>query len=186
MGKQEVLISQIRHGEVLDSCLDTGGLVALYQAVFREAPYFESFTSEEVKGFFYEYLELGRLFIAKARDSVVGFSAMQPLVSVPEVRTLLDRHVGPNVANSHYFADLGVRYDFRGLGYGRKLTEICLGEIASGETMFVRTSINNVPSLSLYRSLGFTRLADIHQEVEQTRVDGTVQKDTRVLLVFQK
>lgn len=30
------------------------------------------------------------------------------------------------------------------------------------------------------------RLADIHQEVEQTRVDGTVQKDTRVLLVFQK
>lgn len=182
----EVLISPIKEKEILDSCLDAGGLVALYQAIFQEPPYFESFTDEEVRGYFYEYLELGHLFVARTEGSLVGFSAMQPLASVPEVRSLLDGRAGLNVDKSHYFADLGVKDEFRKFGYGRKLTEICLANVAKGESMFIRTSINNIPSLALYGSLGFSRMTDVNQEVEQRRVDGTLQKDTRVLLVLHK
>jgi len=50
----------------------------------------------------------------------------------------------------------------------------------------MRTSVENIASQKLYKSLGFTQLDNTYQEVEQARVDGTTTTDKRLFLMRKK
>lgn len=186
MSKQEALISQVKHQAELKRFLGRGGLVPLYKNIFSEPPYSEKFNDEEVKGYFTQYFERGCVFVAKIKAELVGFSVMLPLREVPDVRVLIEGRSEFNIDTSQYLAELGVGNEYRGLGYGRRLAQACLANTDQGQSVFLLTTETNNPALSLYGSLGFSIVKGVQHEVERERIDGSIQKDTRVLLHFPK
>lgn len=158
------------------------GLVELYKNIFSQAPYFESFTDEQVAKIFSEYLRNGILFIARDRSSVVGFGAAIPISTVKNIESLLsDNYIDPTT--SWYMADLGIREDLRRNSLGKELVQKRIQSLPPGTTTVVmRTSIDNYKSQALYESLGFTALVDTHQNVGQTRIDGQTAYDRRIYL----
>lgn len=158
------------------------GLIPLYQETFAAYPYFESFSDEEVKSFFQEYLEKGLLYLAKNQDGVIGFGAALPLSEVPAVGEIF-KDQDLDLTNAWYMADLGVKADLWKNGIGKSLVQARLNAIPKGGTIIMRTSEKNIPSQSLYTGLEFEQVEDLYEEVEQKRVDGSVQKDKRIFLV---
>lgn len=176
--RMEYVIEQITNTETLQKALTVDGLSKLYQEIFSQAPYFEKFNDEEVGKFFREYVRDGLLFLARYGKQVVGFGAALPLSSVPQISKLTG--LDPNY--TWYMADLGVREEYRRFGIARKLVENRINNIPKNNSIIMRTSVNNIPSQSLYLSLGFKKIEGIMQEVIQQRIDGSIQKDQRIFL----
>lgn len=169
----------------LESALDKGGLTSLYKDIFAESPYFESFTDEEVKNIFGEYVRDGMLFLAKSDNGeIIGFGAAVPMISVPAVAR--DAGIQPKDADrTWYMADLGVKNEMRYRGIGKNLVLSRL-ERLRGLTVVMRTSIYNIASQSLYRSLGFQVIPDVSQTVEGPRTNANVPtKDERLFMSKQ-
>jgi len=178
-----VELEQVTNPKDLKSALGKGGLTSLYKDIFREAPYFESFTDEEVNGFFEEYRRDGILLLAGTRDGVIGFGATVPLETVPDIAQIIG--IGSEEReNRCYIADLGIKKEFRRRGIGKKLTMDTMTRIqALGvKEVVLRTSINNIVALSLYRQLGFSPIPGVIQEVTGDRISGAPETDTRIFL----
>lgn len=178
-------IRQITDLDSLLSLLSSGGLSSLYQDIFGKAPYFEKFTDEDVRAIFEEYIQKGLLFIACEEDSAKGFGAALPMNMVPEIEDILNE-ANVDTLGSWYMADLGVNEELRHQGVGKRLVQSRINAIPDGALIVMRTSIDNVASQTLYRSLGFTQAEGAYQEVEQARVDGTKTTDKRLFLMRQK
>lgn len=161
-----------------------GGLITLYQDIFSQPPYLESFTANEVQQFFDEYLQEGLLFVSRDERSVVGFGAAMPMNKVSSVVEVL-RANEVNTQNMWYMADLGVAASLRRNGIGKKLVEARLQKMPQGSIAVMRTSIENLPSQTLYRSLGFETLPNVRQFVEGTRIDGESYSDERLFMYKQ-
>lgn len=158
------------------------GLIKLYQDIFSQAPYFESFTDEKVVEIFSEYLRSGILFVARDGSSVLGFGAAVPISTVSDIESLLSDN-GIDPLTSWYMADLGVKEETRRNGLGRKLVQKRIDSMPPNTTTVVmRTSVDNFRSQALYKSLGFTEMKDVHQDVGQERVGGQTAYDRRLFL----
>ncbi|KKS41420.1 MAG: hypothetical protein UV61_C0008G0106 [Candidatus Gottesmanbacteria bacterium GW2011_GWB1_43_11] len=177
------VVEQVTHPKDLESALGKGGLTSLYKDIFAEAPYFESFTDAAVNGFFEDYRRDGILLLASNRDGVIGFGAAVPLKSVPDIAEKMG--IPPEYrGNRWYIADLGVKREFRRRDIGKKLTTDTIRGIQAlgGKVVDLRTSVNNVIALSLYRQLGFMPIPGVTQEVTGERISGVPKTDTRMFL----
>lgn len=181
--KGSYVIEQISSPSVLEKILEEGSLTGLYKRLFAGAPYFENFNDEEVCGFFKDYVQNGLLFLAQDyRKTVVGFGAAVPL-SIEKNIAQLGEQFGIDSTSTWYMADLGVDdLEFQRVGMAKQLVKVRLDVMPKGTTALMRTSVDNIASLSLYRSLGFTEIEGMVQEVEGKRIDGTLKKDKRIFL----
>lgn len=177
------LVERVRDPKELARVLASGGLTTLYQDVFSEAPYFESFTASEVDNFFEDYQRDGILLVARDFEGTIGFGAAVPLAAVPDIAEIIG--AAGSEDSRWYIADLGVRKDRRKKGIGERLTEATTREIRrrGGSRADLRTSINNFIALSLYRKLGFQTIGGVTQEIRGPRsVPGVPETDTRIFL----
>lgn len=173
----------VNPGDV-DTLLTTGRLSSLYRNIFSKAPYFESFTDSEIRGYFLEYATQGLFYVARVENRVIGFGAALPLWRQPEVSEILKER-GVNPASGWYMADLGVDNDYRRNGIARTLVMLRMSKMNKGSTVIMRTSVNNKESQALYRELGFTPVEGAYQNVRQMRTDGSTVEDTRLFLAKQ-
>ena len=174
------MLERISDRQQVDRALESGEVVRLYQDVFAKPPYEEVFSDTDVRDIFTQYAENGLVFLARSGDGIIGFSAAVPLRDVPDVAAIL-QGAGVPVETASYMADLGVADASRRKGVGKQLVEAVLTAVR-GEQVTVRTSENNLIALSLYRSLGFTPLPGITQEISGERTDGEIRTDRRVFL----
>lgn len=175
-----VVVEKIDSPEKLDEALSSGNLAALYEEIFSQAPYFESFTDSDVAGFFTDYLTNGLLFLARDGRNVIGFGAAIPLANDQGVAATFERN-GLDTTNVWYMADLGVNEAYRRRGIGRQLVQSRLDAL-NGNLVVMRTSENNFISQSLYKSLGFQEMPGVEQYVEVPRVNEQPTKDRRIFL----
>lgn len=183
--RRNIVVQKVENSGSLGSLLGSGGLSNLYQEIFGAAPYFEKFTEEDVKSIFEEYILDGLLFVAQDGNDVVGFGAALPMQSVPAIENIL-QNSGIDTDNSWYMADLGVSEKTRKQGVGRQLVQNRINAIPENALIVMRTSVDNVASQALYKSLGFVQIENAYQEVEQARVDGTTATDKRLFLMRRK
>lgn len=186
--KEEALgfnVELVISGDALRASLSQG-LNQLYQTVFAEPPYFESFTPEAVQAYFEEYLEKGRvLTIRTAKDTIAGFAACLPLKDVPDVRDAVRGTVEDE--NAWYIAEVGIDPALRKKGLARFLTQIEMEELKDIRTFIMRTTEKNVASQSLHRSLGFVQIDGVFQQVQQERTtDDVSEVDKRIFMKFQR
>lgn len=157
------------------------GLIELFQAVFADPPYEESFTADEVREAFELYYTEGVLLLSRAADqSVNGFAASIPLVLEAQIAALAEKF-GMSAEDTWYFADLGVAHASRGQGLATALVLGLIGQTPA-DTMLMRTSEDNVRSLAVNKKVGFVEVDGMEQFVEQQRQDGSVKKDRRIFL----
>jgi len=166
----------------LKKFLEEGNLVELYKRLFSKEPYFEQFSDEEVVGYFNDYVRNGLLFLAQDGKKTVGFGAAVPL-SKEIALADLGKQFGIDPESTWYMADLGVDDEkFQRVGMAKQLVEARLNAMPKGTTALMRTSVDNIASLSLYHGLGFTEISGMIQEVEKERTDNEVKKDKRIFL----
>jgi len=157
------------------------GLTKLYQDVFADPPYNELFTEQEVENLFGEYVESGKVVIARDQEKIIGFGAAIPLNKRPELCSVLADYV--DVDKAWYMSELGVDTDYRRNGIAKSLVEERLREIPANAEVVMRTSVDNLASRALYESLGFELISGCIQNVSQERVSGEVVEDQRLFLV---
>ncbi|PIV08581.1 hypothetical protein COW57_00450 [Candidatus Roizmanbacteria bacterium CG17_big_fil_post_rev_8_21_14_2_50_39_7] len=180
--KGAYVIEQIFSPESLKKFLEEGNLVELYKRLFSKEPYFEQFSDEEVVGYFNDYVRNGLLFLAQDGKKTVGFGAAVPL-SKEIALADLGKQFGIDPESTWYMADLGVDDEkFQRVGMAKQLVEARLNAMPKGTTALMRTSVDNIASLSLYHGLGFTEISGMIQEVEKERTDNEVKKDKRIFL----
>lgn len=158
----------------------------LYRECFSGPPYYEQYSDKQINDIFTEYLSDGKLFVAKAKGSVIGFGASLPLKSVPEIKTIIANRDGIDGDNCWYMADLGVRSEYRSKGIARTLVAERIKAAPDGATILMRTSVNNLASQTLYFSQGFRQIEGAYQFVEQLRTDGKSESDKRLFLAKNK
>lgn len=180
--KGTYVIEQISSLESLKKKLEEGSLIELYKRLFSKEPYFEQFSDKEVAGYFNDYVRSGLLFLAQDGKKTVGFGAAVPL-SKEIALADLGKQFGIDPESTWYMADLGVDDErFQRVGMAKQLVEARLNAMPKGTIALMRTSVDNIASLSLYRSLGFAEIKGMVQEVEGKRIDGTFKKDKRIFL----
>jgi len=156
------------------------GLIESYQEAFKDAPYFEHFTAQQVQEIFEDYLQTGISFVLQNNKKVVGFSAAVPLEHSPQVKDHVQDHITQTQA--WYMADLGVRKDHRGLCLSHHLVDIRIDHMPINTQIVMRTSINNHTSQNIYKSRGFDYLDQTLQEVSQVRQNQNTEIDTRLFM----
>ncbi len=179
---QDSIIKEVSNQNELDIAFNQG-LIDLYINVFSQPPYEEKFSPEEVKDFFNDYLNSGKIFVCQNQNEIIGFSASIPLSKEPTLSELLSSK-GINTKDITYFAELGVSEKFRKKGIGKKLTQSLL-DSTGNQSAILRTSENNIKAISLYQKIGFQKLPVV-QEVSQMRTNGETVSDRRVFYIFKK
>lgn len=157
-------------------------LVQLYKDIFKEEPYFESFTNEEVVGYFKEYIDKGVVLIARNDQGVVGFSAVLPLNFQPEISNLASKF-GINPDNCQYIAELGVRKDNRRKQIGQALIEELLIQLPNNVETLLRTTKTNEPAIALYKKLCFSQVQGMEEIVTRNRTEGEDLEDQRIFMI---
>jgi len=184
------LIESVRGPYVIEKVDNLKSLAALFcndklmesYGVFSQPPYNEQFTNYEIRKIFLEYVKSGLLFVARSEKQVVGFGAAIPISECNEIALLAEPFNIP-LEDTWYMADLGVIAQRRREGIARQLVLARLDAIPKGSTVLMRTSTENTASQTLYRSLGFTQIEGMIQNVTQQRTDRTTQTDRRIFLV---
>jgi len=174
-------VEQITGYDKLDLALNEQGLTQLYKDIFSRAPYFENFSDEDVATFFKEYVDDGKLFLAYDQGRVIGFGASLPIQSVPQIEKVIS-DVGEETKNCWYMADLGVEETYRGKGIARELVQKRIDATPKGSKILMRTSVDNIPSQTLYRSIGFKDVPGAFEYVASPKSYGE-HSDKRLFLV---
>ncbi|MDH5533726.1 MAG: GNAT family N-acetyltransferase [Candidatus Pacebacteria bacterium] len=158
------------------------GLTELYQEIFADPPYEESFTKEEVQSYFELYFLSGIFLSCEDIESgeVIGFAAAIPLI-LEDVIAKLAQEYDFNPETDWYFADLGVKKSYRRQKLATQLVSQLIGEI-SGKQVIMRTSENNIASQRVNQQVGFELVEGMVQDVKQMRQDCSEQTDRRIFL----
>lgn len=179
--KGTYVTEQIKSMQQLEVALEKQNLIGAYD-VFKDPPYNEQFTDEEVRKTFGSYVQKGMLFVARTAEQVIGFGATVPLSEEGEIAQLAQTF-GISPENAWYMADLGVTKDRREEKIALQLTLIRLDATPEGATIIMRTSVGNEKSQKLYKEwLGFQQIKGMVQNVKQKRTDGTIETDPRIFL----
>lgn len=185
--KYGLIVEKLSTPATLDACLEAG-LAKLYQDVFAEAPYFEKFTIDEIKDDFQACLrDRGNILVARdpAKDfAPVAFISAVPLKSKFNLAAAVVPHVDP--AKAAYLAEDGVApaYRCKGLSSNMKklLMEAC--SLEGFTQMLIRTSQSSYNQINSINKTGGTVIPGLIQDVDSTRLDGTVTSDKRALYVY--
>ena len=175
-------VEMVNRPKDLESALGGGELSSLYKDIFGKAPYFESYTDEAVRKIFSKYVGDGMLFLAKSGGGeIIGFGAAVPMNTVPDEASAANISV-EDIDRTWYMADLGVKDDMRFQGVGKNLVLSRLGRLKDC-LVVMRTSVYNIASQSLYRSLGFQVILDASQTVDWKRIRQDIPtKDNRLFM----
>ena len=176
-------IEQVQNQQQLNAYLQNG-LCQTYQEAFSQAPYFEYFSDSDVKEIFESYLKTGISFVAVDKGQVIGFSAATPIDANPGVLDAVRNSI--TKSNVWYMADLGVKSDYRRQGIANELVKIRIDSIPNNAQIIMRTSVDNHASQNIYKALGFTRIQNAIQNVEQARQNQSVQSDIRLFMTKDK
>jgi len=162
------------------------GLIKLYQDVFADPPYNESFEAEEVKEIFFSYLNSGgHIFVANNETGrPVAFVASAPLKSDFSVAAAVNGQV--SLEKTAYFAEDGVEKTLRQKGISAEMKKMLLSSCSADglETLLLRTSASNYKQISAVNKAGGCVVAGLFQQVTSTRLDGTMEQDARSFYTF--
>jgi len=180
-------IDKISSSQELEGFLDRG-LADLYRSVFAEPPYLESFSQDEAKECFRDYLaKKGNIFIATdpaRKDKIVAF-----LVSIP-LRTRFDLAAQAkdyvDADKAAYFADTGVDPAYRRLGLSVSLKGLLFeaNRNAGFKEELSRTSQDSYKQISAFNKVGGRVIAGLFQDVASKRLDGTTTTDRRIFYAY--
>lgn len=170
------------HSEAFNDPLTRSNIIQLYKDIFKEEPYFESFSDEEVIGYFKKYIEQGTVLIARSEQGIVGFSAILPLNTQQEIFDLTNQF-GINSENCQYIAELGAKKDNRRKLIGQGLIEELLMTLPENVETLIRTTKANESAIALYEKLGFSRIQGMEQVIKQKRIGEVNLEDQRIFLI---
>ena len=162
-----------------DSAVLRTGFVFVYKDAFGGAPYFETYTDEEVvRDIWLPHLRDGFIVLAWEGEDVVGFACSLPLRSAPaDVQEFLGEQKKhgkfPLDFNTVWYnSELGVCTAFRRRGIGYALMRARLGEILArgGEKYVARTAAEGSNSLHLYERIESTKLSEIQSVAASAQV----------------
>ena len=162
-----------------DSAVLRTGFVFVYKDAFGGAPYFETYTDEEVvRDIWLPHLQNGIIVLAREGESVIGFACALPLCSAPaDVREFLEeqkRRGGFPIdfTTVWYNSELGVYTTLRKRGIGYALMRARLGEIRArgGEKYVARTAAEGSNSLHLYERIESTKLSELQNVAASAQV----------------
>ena len=140
----------------LEKLLVKSNLCKVYYNCFHiEIYHFEDPDSDEICNTLTEYYLTGVLIVCiNGENDIVGFAAAQPLSSAEKcVQTLAKEHCF-DLDSDWYHAELGVADQYKRKGIGRNLVNMLL-KLIPANRILMRTQENNIPSITLHRSLGF-------------------------------
>lgn len=146
--------------------------------VFEGYPFFEHWTSTEIREEFDMFMSKGKIFGCHLNQKCVGIITILPHedgkypVEFEETEKVL------------YLSDVAVLPQYRRHGIAGELFQhiIVYGRFQGYTKIYLRTNKENSMSYGIAIRCGFTIMAGIEQDVEKDRMDGTVQKDTRIFL----
>lgn len=165
------------------SIADFPTLAAMYKTCFREPPWFEEFTTEEILADFEKISEWSKtiFLVAEIESRVVGGVIAYDLKQKKEVDELV-----PDNQSTIYTAEVFVDPHKRGYGIAKTLifTHLALARIGGFTHLAVRTSIEQPIIHHIFcQILGAVVVAE--QNVVSTKVlDGVPQKlpDKRIIM----
>lgn len=181
-----ITISRVQTREQLDQLLDQG-LAALYKDVFGGAPYFESFTTDEVKDIFREFLDKkGIVFVAADAGKPVAFVASVPLSTKFELAQIAQPY-SVDASKTAYFAEDGVAAEYRRIGLSARMKKMLLdaNKQAGLPYMLLRTSAKNYAQINAVNKAGGHVLRDAFQKVARKTKNGQ-EIDTNAFYLFGK
>jgi len=166
------------------------GLFQMYKDIFAEAPYFEKFSVEEVKDYFTDILkEGGFIFTASTPlkekgELMTAFVASIPLIEKPAVAEIISPYI--DIKTSAYFAEDAVIPERRREGISREMKKILLNtnKEAGFDTFVLRTSKESFNQAAAVKQLGGKQVENLYQNVDSSRLDGTIKPDTRIFFTF--
>ena len=177
-----ISIRRLQNEEALERAF-AKGLIALYQDIFAEKPYFEMWETDVVERTFRHSFENGIVFLAYDDESgrPIGFGC-----AVPFPHSTVEKHEWPpslDPSATWYMSELGVEKAFRRRGIGQTLVEKRIEHRPSGFThVLMRTAQTGSLSAPLYYALGFEKMQETTR-FSHKRKDGTMHEAVRILLV---
>lgn len=183
--KRGLSTTRVQSHEDLRRALNNG-LGALYQRVFAEPPYNESFQEKEAEDIFHAYLQQGGKIFVTINDlgRPVAFVASVPLQADFSVAAAAGGFVNPE--QTAYFAEDGVENNLRQMGLSAQLKQMLIAACKADrlETLILRTSIYNYKQISAVNKAGGSVISGLFQQVTSTRSDGTMGQDARSFYTF--
>jgi len=160
--------------------------VRVYQSVYSEKPYCESFTEDDVK----EVADQTDMYLLISEDDeAIGFVGGMPLSEFykmhPEEELNLKAGV-KNAVDAYYIAELGISREKQRRGLGKELFGkfISMAESKGYKAFVLCTADKNNKAQRLYENFGFQRCRDekenvIYRKVTQLRTNGKEESDNR-------
>lgn len=147
--------------------------------VFETFPFFESWTREEIEQEYKSFLNDGIVFGAyNSEEECVAILTM----NVYKIGKHPVKY--PSNARVMYLSDVATRFEYRNLGIGTLLFEHAIRhmKVLGYDYIYLRTNRENSMSYGIAKRCGFEEIPNIIEEVERSRVDGTVAKDARIFM----
>jgi ribosomal protein S18 acetylase RimI-like enzyme len=163
------------------------GFTACYKDAFGGAPYFETYTDNEVlRSVWLPHIEHGVTVFAFDGEAIIGFACALPMCYAPEeirefLRGKTQEGIPLDLLNAWYISEIGVATTHRGRGLGYALTREQLRRIRSrgGAQYALRTAANGSNSFKMYVNIGSTIIEGIQNvsTSEQVCVNGSKSKE---------
>lgn len=173
------------------------GFVSAYKEAFGGAPYFETYSDDEViREVWQPHMDHGVIMIVTDEEEggkLVGFGCAMPFTYAPDdVREFLAKLDAEGKLprefdhrTSWYMSELGVLNDYRGLGAAWELVKQRMRSVdrRGADQFFMRTAAQGSLSKPMYIKMGAKELADL-QDVSKTDqvLENHSQADQRVYL----
>ncbi|MFW5871605.1 MAG: GNAT family N-acetyltransferase [bacterium] len=147
----------------------------VYQEAFGGAPYFESFTEEEVYKIFQELVlsKDSACMLLLEEGGLIGFAGGFNVSLDEQISSLVDQSLNP--LNAFYLAELAVSADKRNKGYGAMLTKKLIDyvkETTKLRKILVRTQKRNSNAKNIFLKIGFQELSVIQKVKTFERKNG--------------
>lgn len=157
----------------------------LYISIFREPPYQEEFTFDEVRQDFLDYITKGCFLLAIIENEVVGF--MCSSVGLNHINDSIELKMineGIDYKKDIYISELGVSKNHRRKNISKMLINQFI-KLHPHQNMFLRTGVNNNDHvINLYKKYNFS-VTSVREFVINKRANGEEEKDER-LYMFRK
>lgn len=164
------------------------GLLTLYRDVFAEAPYFETFTDDEVFTTFMTAIDQGGMVLTARNPNdeahIGAFVSSIPLAAKESIAN----HVGGilDTSRTAYFAEDGVAANLRRRGISGVMKKLLIecNALCGFDNVLLRTSINSYPQISAVTKAGGRVISGLFQDVASPKQGGEIAMDRRVFFLF--